>query len=93
MSKKKDEITKPDISVPDFDDLAAEKPAKKREATIPETHVKALPAVDLRVFLAICGKKPDQMAGFKAHVRINKLKAMPIADWHKAYADYCNKPV
>lgn len=50
------------------------------------------PSVDLSVYLAVCGRKPDQMAGFKHYAIHNGFGPMPIELWRKKYIKFMKKP-
>jgi hypothetical protein len=51
------------------------------------------PAVALRVFLQVAGSKWDQLAGFKAYAKAQRLEARSIPEWHAAVTEYKNRPV
>lgn len=49
--------------------------------------------VALRVYLAACSHKWDQMAGFKFWAKAKSLGPLPMKEWQEAYQDYLNRPV
>jgi hypothetical protein len=51
------------------------------------------PMVPFKVFVASCGVKWDQMAGFKSFVKRTKLGPLTIAQWREAFADFQKRPV
>ena len=96
MSKKeKSKIDrKPVVDPAEADTLDdTEEAPKVREDTIPEIHVEALPTVDLRVFIAVSGVKPDQMGGFSYYAKATKLGPLSIPKWREAYQEFLDKPV
>ena len=48
--------------------------------------------VRLEVFLRLAGRKPDQLAGFAAHARLEKLGLMPVSDWRVALRNFDHRP-
>lgn len=76
------------------------KPAPKKEESKPVVAKKLeaeieppKPQVPLKVFLAISGYKPDQIAGFKYFATKKKIRALPMLEWKSLLADFMNKPV
>lgn len=49
--------------------------------------------VKLDVFLRICGKKPDQTAGFRRWALDNGLKQMDVKDWRAEFDKFLRRPV
>lgn len=49
--------------------------------------------VELRVYLASCGDKPDQVAGFARWVRKQDLGAKTIPAWRELRAEFNQRPV
>ena len=49
--------------------------------------------VPYRVYEKVSGKKWDQLAGFKSHVKRKKLRPMSVKEWHEAYAKFMGQTV
>lgn len=62
-------------------------------APLPAVLFPEKPYVGLDVYLAICGLKPDQMAGFRHYARAKNLDLYTIDEWKAAYAAFMNRPV
>jgi len=63
----------------------AKEPAKEKP--------RILPKVKLAVFLATCGKKADQTAGFRRWVKGRKVRRQTIPEWHHMWETFQNRPV
>ncbi len=72
----------------------AAKEEPKEEAAEEETKEESreLPIVDLRVFKAVSGIKPDQIVGFESFAKREKLKPRTIPEWHDALAVFLSTP-
>lgn len=57
-----------------------------------ESGTPALPVIRLDVFLAMCGSKWDQMAGFKRYAIREKLAPRTVPGWRTAHAAFMNRP-
>lgn len=77
----------------------AARPIPSREASRPVEVGKLPPPVSpddgvpLRVFLTVCGKKADQVAGFARHASHEKLGPRSIADWRAEFQKFMDRPV
>ena len=71
--------------------LAKIEPAKTPEA--PQAPSDGKPRIELRVFHKIHGAKPDQLAGFVAHAKAQKLGPLTVDEWRAAYAIFMGSPV
>lgn len=67
------------------------KPTSQKKAPPPVANG-GKPLVKFRVFEAASGIKPDQLAGFKSYVNVQKLGPMTMNDWRKSYDEFLNKP-
>ena len=65
-------------------------PAPKAEKTTPAKTTAAV--VRLDVFLAM-KIKPDQAAGFRYWAQKQKLRAMPLSEWQRAYDNFMTRSV
>lgn len=75
-----------------------ETPAPEVTTPVPEAEPPAvappkalLSPVPLRVFEQVCGRKPDQMAGFKHFARTKTPRTIP--EWHTLYAEFLARPI
>lgn len=49
--------------------------------------------VAMRVYLAACSYRWDQMMGFKSYATTRKMGPLTMREWNEAYKDYLNRPV
>jgi hypothetical protein len=53
----------------------------------------ALPAVPLKIWLSVCGIKPDRVAGFVSFAKRQKLGPMSIPEWAHSWQNFLKRPV
>ena len=101
MARKKDnpttETTPPEVEdLPPVLDVAPLKPepmSLKKEKAAPKRPRTVIPmGIRLEVFLRLAGRKQDQLAGFTAYARSQKLRPMPVAEWRKALHEFDRQP-
>lgn len=73
----------------------AKQPTPERTPVVrkPSAPLRVLPTVNINVFAAVSGIKPDQLAGFYYYAKRNKLRQMTVPEWHEAYKAYLVLPV
>lgn len=72
------------------------KPASKKAAPRPHTTsapLRALPRVNLDVYLLACGKKADQTAGFRRWAKKNTVRRQTIPEWEKLWETFVSRPM
>lgn len=88
---------KPEVNTEVLDLSPKKKEKAPAPAPGPKTKVgqpaKQLPLVKLKVFVASSGLRKDQIAGFEAFARINKMGPMSMPDWRKAMDEFFSRPV
>lgn len=67
------------------DDAPKEEPPKEKP--------RILPKVNLSVYLATCGRKPDQTAGFRRWMKGRKVRRQTIPEWNQMWETFQNRPV
>ncbi len=65
----------------------------KTKAEAPKEKPRILPKVKLNVFLATCGKRVDQTAGFRRWMKGRKVRQQTIPEWHQMWETFQNRPV
>ena len=55
--------------------------------------VSVVPRVTLQVFTKVSGLRQSQLAGFVRRMQGQAPAKRTVADWHKAYDDFTNRPV
>jgi len=96
MAKKDSRKEKPEILEADPLDLVEPGPVTVPETTPvdpPLLPIPAEPSIPIRVYATVCGRKWDQMAGFVAHARRQKLTRLTMTEWRQEYEKFLNKPV
>lgn len=78
--------------IPETAPKASEKPAR-RKPMIARPLQPMAPRVDLRVYLASCGDKADQVAGFAAWARKQNLPPRTILEWRETRDTFNRRPV
>lgn len=84
-----------DIEVPvDTPIIAAEAPADPAAVqTLPLPEAPARPLVDIGVFCAVSGVKPDQLSGFKSWVKREGTKSLTVPQWREMYEKFQKRAV
>lgn len=56
--------------------------------------IRDLPKVDFVTYLAVCGRRPESMAGFNRYANSSRLnrERKTIPDWEKAYHEFMTRP-
>lgn len=55
--------------------------------------VNTLPAIRLEVYLRLCGRKWDQVAGFRHWALARKLEPRTVPEWKNTHAEFDARPV
>ena len=63
------------------------------EAAPPPAPVQQRLGVKLEIYLRVCGKRMDQMGGFRRWAMDNGLTQMEVKEWHQAYQKFLSLPV
>jgi hypothetical protein len=99
MTRKK--TVEPEATEPDAWETPSDPAKEEPPAPAPEPQVDAVPQVSppdrplvpLRVFASVVGVRWDQMAGFVAYAKKQKLGPLTIEDWRVALTQFNAKPV
>jgi len=74
------------------DEITINKSSETKPVAQPEDKTEPQ-MVPLKVFVAVSGQKPDQMAGFSYFANREKLTPRSIKDWREAYAKFMATPI
>lgn len=54
---------------------------------------RVIPRVTLEVYVSACGKKEDQIAGFRRWAKTNTVKRQTIPEWEKLWETFLQRPM
>lgn len=86
----------PETKLEDFESAAAVDPAEQPPAAVPPAPEPEKPVaratVNFEVWARLSGMRFDQLAGFRNHVKRQKLGPMTVLEWRAAFQKFLETP-